>query len=135
MHTTNYFNTFIETAQDSKALRAEVPPKKDPKTIAQLQFEMVNEHPYRFTSDEVIFAVYAYKNNISPSQFEEARNHFFSKGQACMRSSPLGKRYGWGVHANEEGKIALIGMESDAYAKFAADNTLKHTKAMRSSRK
>ncbi|WP_290841261.1 DUF6157 family protein [Flavobacterium sp.] len=135
MHTTNYFNTFIETAEDSKAVQAEVPPKKDEKTIAQLQFEMIYDNPYTFTSDDVIFAAYAYKNHIPKSEQPEAREHFFSKGQACLRSSPLGKRYGWGIHANEDGKIALVEMESDDYKKMAANVDLKHTKAMRSSRK
>ncbi|NUY82384.1 hypothetical protein HUK80_15875 [Flavobacterium sp. MAH-1] len=135
MHTTNCFNTFIETAEDTKATQAEVPPKKEEKTIAQLQFDMVYDHPYAFTSDDVIFEAYAYRNQIPQSQKQQAREQFFSKGQACMRASALGKRYGWGVHANEQGKIALVPMESEAYAKFASDAELKHTRAMRSSRK
>ena len=135
MHTTNYFNTFIETAEDSKAQQAQVPPKKDEKTIAQLQFEMVFDNPYAFTSDDVIFAAFAYRNNIPKSEHADARKNFFSKGQACLRSSPLGKRYGWGIHANDEGKIALVEMESENYKRFAANADLKHTRAMRSSRK
>lgn len=51
-----------------------------------------------------------------------------------MRSSPLAKRYGFGIHSDAKGKIALYAMESKEYATFASDN-LKHLKAMRSKRK
>lgn len=134
MHTTNYFNTFIEAADDCKALLAEVPPSKAEKTIANLHFDMAYENPYRYTSDDIVFAAHAHKNNIPSSQRESAREAFFSKGQACLRASPLGKRYGWGVHANEDGKVAIYARESPEYKKFASDAALTHTKAMRSSR-
>jgi len=49
-----------------------------------------------------------------------------------MRASALTKRYGWGVHANEEGKIALYGADSEEYKKFVKDKNLQHVKAMRS---
>jgi hypothetical protein len=63
------------------------------------------------------------------------REHFFSKGQPCFRASPLTKSYGWGIHSNEEGKIAMYGSESSEYQKFVADETIPKVKAMKSSRK
>lgn len=135
MHTTNYFDAFIETAEDCKATRAEIPAEKAEKTIANLHFEMIYDHPYQYTSDDVVFAAHAHKKGIPKSQQQTAREAFFSKGQACLRASPLGKRYGWGIHANDEGKIALVAMESGDYKKLSSDENIKHTKAMRSSRK
>ncbi|HEU4553951.1 MAG TPA: DUF6157 family protein [Chitinophaga sp.] len=136
MHTTNYFNTFIEIAEDSHTSIPEVPPLKGGnKTAANLQFEMVIDHPYKYTSDDVLFHVFAVKNNISKGDLKAEREKFFSKGQPCLRASPLTKRYGWGVHANEAGKIALYGVDSDEYKKLAKDKTLQHVKAMRSKRK
>jgi len=136
MHTTNYTNTFIEIAEDSPTGIAEIPPQKgDNKTAANIQFEMVINHPYKYTSDDVLFHVFAVKNSISKNDLKEEREKFFSKGQACFRASPLTKRYGWGVHANEAGKIALYGAGSDEYKKLVKDKTLQHVKAMRSKRK
>lgn len=132
-HTTNYTNTFIEVAEDCPVAQAEIPsPKGDKKTIARLQFEMIYENPYRYTSDEVIFHSFAVKNEISKSEVDDAKMEFFSKGQACMRASALTKRYGFGVHFNEEGKMAVYPVESEEYQKFVADENLKHLKAMRS---
>ncbi|WPP50468.1 DUF6157 family protein [Catalinimonas niigatensis] len=135
MKSTNYYDTFIEVAEDCPVLFAEVPPQRgDEKSVANLLFEMVSRNPYRHTSDEVIFAVFAAKKDFTEEELEEEKAKFFSKGQACLRASPLTKRYGWGVHSNAEGKVALYALDSEEYKKLSEDQTLKHLKAMRSKR-
>lgn len=136
MKTTNYTNTFIEVAEDCSAKSAEIPPLKgSEKTAANIQFEMIIENPYHYTSDDVLFTVYATKNNISKRELDNEKEKFFSKGQACFRSSPLTKRYGWGVHNDAEGKIAIYALGSTEYKKLSKDKNLKHVKAMRAKRK
>lgn len=133
VHTTNYFNTFIEVADDCPVDKAETPPiKGDSKTIANIQFELIHKHPYKYSSDEVVFQCYALKNEITETERDAALQQFFSKGQPCLRSSPLPKRYGWGVHSNEEGKVALFPLGSEQYEAFIADEKVKKVKAMRS---
>jgi Family of unknown function (DUF6157) len=136
IHTTNYKDTFIEVAEDCPVKSAEIPPRKgEEKTAAVIQFEMVYNSPYKFTSDDVIFQVFAEKNKIkSKTQLISERENFYSKGQPCMRSSPLTKRYGWGVHNNVDGKVAIYALDSAEYKKFSKDKNLAHTKAMRSKR-
>lgn len=134
MHSTNYANAFIEVAEDTKADAGSVPPEKAEKTIARIQFEMIKGHPYKYTSDDVIFAAFAERNGIKKADWAKSREIFFSKGQACLRSSPLGKTYGWGIHCDEKARVALYPVESKEYARFKADKSLKHLKAMRSSR-
>ena len=134
IHTTNYENTFIEVADDSPALSGQVPPVKgDSKTVANIQFELVSKNPYKFTSDDVLFQVYAERKDLMESELEEAREQFFSKGQACMRASPLTKRYGWGIHSDQNGKIAMYGLGTEEYKKFK-EKSSKVVKAMKSSK-
>lgn len=135
MGTTNYVDTFIQVAEDCPAPVAEVPPAgtKAP-SVAELQYELIAEHPYTFTSDDVLFQVYALRNGIPADDQAEARAAFFAKDQACMRASPLGKRYGWGVHHDSEGRVALVPAGSDEYEALAADTSLTQKKAMRSRR-
>lgn len=136
MHTTNYVNTLIEIAEDSPVTRSEVPPRKETEeTIAYLQYAMIRNHPYAYTSDDVIFGVYARRNGIGAEEYEEKRAEFFSKGQACLRCSPLPKRYGWGVHSDQDGKVAIYAVESEEYRKLLLDGGVKRTQAMRSKRK
>lgn len=133
IHTTNYTNTFIEVAEDCPVQEAQIPPiKGDNKSIVNLQYEMVFNNPYRHTSDDVLFHCHAVKNELKAEELANAREIYFSKGQACFRASPLTKRYGFGVHHNEAGKMAIYPVESDEYAKFEADPAITHIKAMRS---
>jgi hypothetical protein len=135
MHTTNYTDTFIEVSADCPAEAGTVPPVKgDARTVANLQFDMISAHPYAFTSDDVLFSVYAQRNDLTPAEHEQARTDFFSKGQACLRASPLTKRYGWGVHCDHNGRIALYGRETAEYKKLSTDKKLKVVKGMRSQR-
>lgn len=135
IHTTNYENTLIEIAEDCPVKEGTIPPMKgDKKTIANYQFEMIYNNPYKYTSDDVLFTVYAVRNGISKAHWKEERQIFFSKGQACFRASPLPKQYGWGVHSDQKGRIAIYGAESKEYKKFVADPSVKKVKAMRSKR-
>lgn len=136
MHTTNYFDTFIEVAEDTKAAAAQIPEEKNgKKTIASMQYGMLSKKPYTYTSDDVLFQVYADRNDLTKEEYEEARSAFFSKGQACFRASPLTKQFGFGVHFDSKGKMALYGMETKEYQTFLKDASVKKVKAMRSSRK
>lgn len=133
MKSTNYFDTFIEVAEDCQATTGEVPPMRgNKKSVATLQFEMLHGHPYEFTSDEVLFAVYATRQGIATDELAAEKERFFSKEQPCFRASPLTKRYGWGIHSNEAGKIALFGVESEDYQRLVTAPSVTKKKAMRS---
>lgn len=135
IHTTNYYNTFIEIADDCPISNGELPPlKAENKTVANFQYEMLSKNPYKFTSDDILFQVFAEKNDLAKGEYESAREQFFSKGQPCFRASPLTKRYGWGVHYDQDGKMAIYGADSTEYENFSKDKTLKVIKAMKSSR-
>ena len=84
--------------------------------------------------DDLLFEVHATRRGVTDSDREQARNAFFAKSQACLRASPLGKRYGWGLHHDEHGRVALVGLGTEEYARLAKDDTLKQLKAMRSKR-
>jgi len=135
IHSTNYSDTFIKIAEDCPAASGEIPPTRGgTTTVAKMQFDLVSKNPYKFTSDDVLFQVYADRNDLRKSGYEEARQQFFSKGQPCFRASPLTKRYGWGVHSNKDGKIALYGCDTAEYKKFLKDKSLKVIKAMNASK-
>ena len=135
IHTTNYFDAFIAVADDCPLHSGVVPPVKgDKQTIANLEFELISKHPYRYTSDDILFEVYARRQGLMPEERHKAREAFFSKGQPCLRTSPLTKRYGWGIHSDESGRVALYGMETAEYAAFADSKKVTVIKAMRSGR-
>lgn len=134
MNTTNYYNTFISASEDCPVFESEIPKQKgENESVALLQFEMISQNPYTFTSDEILFSIHALRNNLSPSEAEKEK--YFSKGQACFRASPLVKRYGWGIHFDENGKMALYSLDSPEYQKLKANPDLSQLKGMRNKRK
>ena len=104
------------------------PPEKEPKTAAQIEFEMLHNNPYMYTSDDVLFSSNGERRGIT-------REVFFAKAQPCFRASALGKKYGWGIHSDESGKVAIYAVESEDYIRLANNAGIKHFKAMRSSKK
>ncbi|MCL2290163.1 MAG: DUF6157 family protein [Bacteroidetes bacterium] len=134
IHTTNYFDTFIEVAEDTKAYCGTKPSTKDKKTVAEMQYDLIAKNPYKYTSDDIFFQVFADRNDLIKTEYKQAREQFFSKGQPCFRASPLTKTYGFGIHCDNDGKVALYGMETEEYQEFLTDPKVKKCKAMKSSR-
>ena len=128
MYSTDYKDTFIEVSEDCPASTAETPPDKEPRTAARIEYDMLIDSPYKYTSDDVLFESNGVRRGMS-------RGDFFSKGQPCFRSSALAKRYGWGIHSNADGRVAIYPVGSDEYDRLARDGSLKHLKATRSSKK
>jgi hypothetical protein len=127
LHTTNYYNTFITIAEDCKATEGVAPPLKEPKTAAQIEYDMLISQPYRYTSDDVLYESNGSRRGIG-------RDDFFSKGQPCFRTSALCKRYGWGIHSDSEGKIAIYAVGTPQYDHLANAEEIKQVKGIRSSR-
>ncbi len=93
MSSTNYFATLIEVADDCPVAAGEAPPPKgDEKSVAILTYELLVGRPYEFTSDDVLFSVYASRQGIAEEASAGERERFFSKGQPCFCASPLTKR-------------------------------------------
>ena len=139
LHTTNVVDTFIRVAEDCPARSGEEPqPRGGNPTVATLQYAMVAKSPYKYTSDDVVFATSSPGRALDGKATKKARSlareAFFSKGQACMRASPLGKRFGWGVHADSEGRIAIYAVDSKRYQALAGDPKITQVRAMRSKR-
>ncbi len=130
--TTDYFSTFITASPDSTAAQG-VPPAK-PETIAGLQYALLSQHPYARTSDELLFDVHCQRSEIVGAAKGAAWDAFLAKSKACLRASPLVKQHGWGLHFDEDGKVALYGVESPEYRALEQGKDVKVIPGMRSSR-
>ena len=136
----SYTDTFIPVAADCTAPRGVVPPARgDRKTISRLQHEILSAHPYRFTQDDLTFEVHVRHKAIPAAELKargaQIRAELLSKPHPCLRTSPLPKSFGWGVHYDEEGRIAIFPRESEAYRRFErAEGVASVVPAMRNKR-
>ncbi|WP_036285565.1 DUF6157 family protein [Methylocystis sp. ATCC 49242] len=132
MKSTNYHNAFISVSADCPATAGIEPASRS--SVAGMQYALLRGEPYSFTSDDLLFEVFARRTGIEAHRRDVARAAFFSKPQACLRASPLVKQYGWGLHHDERGQVAIYGIETDTYQKLAARNDLKLVPGMRNRR-
>jgi hypothetical protein len=131
----NYYDTLIEIAEDCPATEAEVPRARgDRRTKAQVEYELLAKHPYTYTEEDIAFQVHAVLHDIPKASWLPNRKKFLSKGHPHLRVSALAKRYGWGMHNNADGKIALVAVESPRYRQLLSDPRITKIKAFRSSR-
>lgn len=137
----NYRETLIAVADDCPVTTGVVPaPRGGKKTLSQIQYELLKDQPYKYTSADVLFESNMLHKGVSPSEVKSRRAElwkaFFSKPQACLRASGLSKKYGWGIHCNHDGRVALCPMESKEYQRMAHAKAggPKVVKALRSRR-
>lgn len=119
-----YFQTLIAVADDCPVTQSEAPPtRRSRKTVANVQFELLSETPGMLTQEDVLFQSWFLRQDgldRSGSEAARLREQFFAKPRACLRSSPLPKRYGWGLLFDDEGRITLCPMESEQYRAIMA---------------
>jgi hypothetical protein len=131
----NYYDTLVEVADDCPVSAAQVPQARGgKKTKAVVEFDLLVEHPYTYTEEDIAFEVYAVLHDIPKAKRPTERKRFLSKGHPHLRVSALAKRYGWGIHNNAEGEIALIAVESPEYKRLLNDPHTTKVKAFRSTR-
>jgi hypothetical protein len=99
-----------------------------------VEYGLLVEHPYTCTEEDIAFEVYAVLHEIPKASWPKEREKFLSKGHPHLRVSALAKRYGWGMHNNAEGKVALIAVESPEYKRLLKDPRTTKVKAFRSTR-
>lgn len=131
MHTTNYVDTLILPSEDCKSLVAKVPIKVG--TVAMLQYERLLDG-YALDSDTLLVAVTGLRRDVPKDEWAALRAEIFSKGQACLRASPLVKTYGWALHHDADGKVALVDPTSERFVELMENTRVFKVKGMRSSR-
>lgn len=134
-----YRNTFISVAEDCPVDEAVVPPAeyRGKPTVAAQEYEMLAGKDFEYKMSEVLSSIWIQRKgeaDLSPDEREALAAEYFSTGRACLRASPLAKKFGWGFAFDEEGRVALVASDSPEYARYRADNSLDQLLAMRTSR-
>ncbi|MDP9314646.1 MAG: DUF6157 family protein [Chloroflexota bacterium] len=137
----SYTETFIQVAEDCPVTTAVVPTATGPKkSLHVLQYELLAAAPYSYTHEDLLFEVYVRHRSIPQHEVEmrgaEIRAELLQKSHPCLRASLLPKKYGWGVHYDAAGRIAIYARESNEYQQFTqtASGSVKQLKAMRNKR-
>jgi hypothetical protein len=133
----NYYKTLISVADDCPVTSSVVPvPRGGKKTVAVLQYEMLAGLPYELTQEDLLFTTWLQRQADADPDVDALRARFFAKDQACLRASPLPKKYGFGLLFDRDGLVSLCPMESEEYGRITADpGPVTVLKALRSARR
>ncbi len=127
-------NILITPAPDCPVVQAQQPPQNPARaTRAAIEHRLLTNAPYALDHKAFSHAIHikmARESGKTALDFDA----FHSKGQPCMRASPLTKRYGWAAHYDADGHLALIDPDSAAFRTLAANPDLPQKPAMRSKR-
>lgn len=123
----------VTPAPDCPAAAAVIPPAKARPTRATIEYDLLAAAPYSLDHYSFTHAVHCAMAEAGGKPALDFPS-YHSKGQPCMRASPLTKRYGWAAHYDAEGKLALVDPGSATYAALLADPDLPKSPAMRSKR-
>jgi hypothetical protein len=128
----NYYDTLIAVADDCPVTGAVVPPLRGGrKTVAVVQYELIEAGGR--TQEDVLFDTWLARNEPDGDP-DGLRELFFARPQACLRASPLPKKYGWGLLFDAAGQVSLCPMESAEYQRLVTGAEVTVLKAMRSRR-
>ena len=124
----SYTDTFILVATDCPATYGEIPQSRGgAETMPMIEHDLLTRRPYHFNEKDLIFEKSIRHRGISPEEVRKNReaiwSELFQKPHPCLRASPLAKRYGWGVHYDHQGRIAIYAVDSKEYAAFRESGT------------
>ena len=112
----------IEKAADSTAVRGEEPPDSGAKkTVARISYEVLSDNPYKFSEREFYREVHVVRRGRPDLKLESYN----------IKKLTLVKKYGWGIHRDSVGKLALVACESRKCKELLADTRVKKTRAYR----
>ena len=110
-------NAFITLAPDCPVAAGHVPVR--PTSIAGLEHSLLIGDPYHYTAEELFLAVQRRHKNVSDAELGAFKAFLASKPRPCMRLSMLPKRWGWGIHFDARGRMAIFGTETQEYENFS----------------
>ena len=131
----SYKNTFIRLAQDCPEKEGIEPPSRGgKKPVHAIHLELLRKRPYSYSHEELVAEGELRREPSSGETKKEILTRLRAKPIPCLRTSALPKRYGWGLHFDEMGKIAAYPAGSAEYAKFVENPAIDQVLAMRSKR-
>jgi hypothetical protein len=110
-------NTLI-TVAESSLNKSQVPVSKK-KGVKELIYQVLKDNPYKYKQNDL---------------FEEVHFNIRKKPELNivkykLQRSELCSKLGWGIHGNEEGKLALVAVESQDYKNLLINPKIVKKKA------
>lgn len=113
-------NTLIIIADSS--LKTSIAPKSKSKkeTVKEVLFKVLKDNPYHYKQFDLFNEVHV--NQMGKSKSLKLDRYKLQRSELCAL-------LGWGIHGNEEGKLALVPTESPEYKELLNNPNINIKKA------
>ena len=113
-------NTLITVAESSSKTSIIPESKSKKETVKEVLFRILNEYPYHYKQYELFYEVHI--NQLKKSKELKLEKYKLQRSELCAL-------LGWGIHGNNEGKLALVPVESSEYKELLNSSNINKKKA------
>jgi hypothetical protein len=120
VHTTNCFDTFIQVAEIAPraSARSRRPARGNP-TVAGLHYKMITEAPYKYTSDDVVFATLRPGRQLDAKATKEGARpcprRILLQGAGVSGGHQAWQALRLGRASDADGRVAIYAVDSKRY--------------------
>lgn len=118
----DFRNALIQVAEDCHAEKGIAPEPKS--KIAYIGYDELSKNPYKYSKLEFYKQVHHVRRGKLELKIETYN----------IRRNDLCKKYGWGIHINESGKLALVGCETEKYRELLNNSLVEKVNAFKKHR-
>ena len=112
-------NTLITIAESSSDASITPESKTKKETVKEVVYRVLKDNPYKYKQHELFVEVH----------FNIRQNPELNIIKYKLQRSDLCSLLGWGIHGNEEGKLALVAAESPEYKGLLNNSKINKKKA------
>ena len=109
------------TVAESSAKTSIIPTSKSKKeTVKEVVYRVLNENPYKYKQNDLFYEVHI--NQMKKDKTLKLEKYKLQRSELCSL-------LGWGIHGDEEGRLALVPIESSEYKSLLENPSITKKKA------
>ncbi|WP_430929035.1 DUF6157 family protein [Polaribacter marinivivus] len=113
-------NTLITVAESSSKTSVVPASKSKKETVKEVVYRVLKENPYKFKQYDLFYEVHI--NQLKKSRELKLEKYKLQRSELCSL-------LGWGIHGDQEGKLALVAVESSEYMELLNNPNINKKKA------
>jgi len=114
-------NSLITIASSSLPYSKKPVSKNQKITVTTTLFDVLINHPYQYKQSEVFYEVHITRLKKDPNSLK-MESYKLQRSELCSL-------WGWGIHGDSKGRLALIPVESKKYVELVTNGSVKKKNA------
>ena len=117
----------IMVSADSPHKKGTPPVSRKPDAIVMIEYDELINNPYKYTYEGLKHQVHIVRRKKKAGELK--------LDSYRLTRSQLLKEWGWGIHIDRNGKLALLGCETPKYKQLMKDPSIEKQRAHRINKK